>query len=116
MERIITKIAADFKRDAEVFLSEGRRDIRAAEEFFVPRIGEMVTELLTAIYEEADRELLEDRAGRRQAGLVVERRGQPRTILSQLGTITYKRAYYQRRDGTYCYPVDEIAGRKPMSG
>ena len=110
MERIITKIAADFKRDAEEFLAKGRRDIRAAEEFFVPRIGEMVTELLSAVYEEADRELLEDRAGRRQAGLVVERRGEPRTILSQLGSITYKRAYYQRQDGTYSHPVDEIAG------
>lgn len=110
MERIITKIAAEFKRNAEEFLSGGLKDIRAAEEFFVPRIGEMVTELLTALYEEADQELLEDRAGRRQAGLAVERRGEPRTVLSQLGSITYKRAYYQRRDGTYCHPVDEIAG------
>ena len=110
MERIITKIAADFKRDAEEFLSESRKDIRSAEEFFVPRIGKMATELLAALYEAADQELLEDRVGRRQEGLVVERRGEPRTILSQLGTITYKRAYYQRRDGTYCHPVDEIAG------
>ena len=94
MERIITKIAADFKRDAEEFLAKGRRDIRAAEEFFVPRIGEMVTELLSAVYEEADRELLENRAGRRQAGLVVERRGEPRTILSQLGSITYHQLQY----------------------
>ena len=36
VERIITKIAADFKRDAEEFLSESRKDIRSAEEFFVP--------------------------------------------------------------------------------
>ena len=110
MERIITKIAADFKRDAEEFLSGGIKNIRAAEEFFVPRIGKMATELLAALYEAADEELLEDRVGRRQEGLVVERRGEPRTILSQLGTITYKRSYYQRRDGTYCHPVDEIAG------
>ena len=41
MERIITKIAADFKRDAEGFLAGGLKDIRAAEEFFVPRIGKM---------------------------------------------------------------------------
>ena len=110
MEKIITKIASDFKRDAEEFLAGGIKDIRAAEEFFVPRIGKMVTELLTALYETADQALLEDRAGRREAGLVVERCGEPRTILSQLGTITYKRAYYQRRDGTYCHPMDEIAG------
>ena len=56
MERIITKIAADFKRDAEEFLSESRKDIRSAEEFFVPRIGKMATELLTAVYEAADQE------------------------------------------------------------
>ena len=65
MKRIITKLAADCKRDAEGFLAGGRRDIRAAEEFFVPRIGEMDTELMTALYEAADQELLEKRAGRR---------------------------------------------------
>ena len=54
MERIITKIAADFKRDAEEFLSKSRKDIRSAEEFFVPRIGKMATELLAALYEAAD--------------------------------------------------------------
>ena len=70
MKRIITKLAADCKRDAEGFLAGGRRDIRAAEEFFVPRIGEMDTELMTALYEAADQELLEKRAGRRQAGKV----------------------------------------------
>ena len=113
MERIITKIAADFKRDAEEFLAGGLKDIRAAEEFFVPRIGKMATELLAALYEAEDQELLEGRAGRRGAGLVVERRGEPRTVLSQLGTITYKRAYYQRRDGSHCHPVDEVAGVEP---
>ena len=110
MEAIIDKIVAKFKREAREFFERDRKDIEAAEAFFVPRLSEMVSELLSGLYEEADEALLADRAGRRQSGLVVERRGDQRRVLTLLGEVGYKRTYYQRRDGTYCYPIDELAG------
>ena len=110
MEAIIDKIVAKFKREAREFFERERKDIKAAEAYFVPRLGEMVTELLSGLYEEADEALLADRAGRRQSGLRVERRGDRRRVLTLMGEIGYRRTYYQRRDGTYCYPIDELAG------
>ena len=110
MEAIIDKIVAKFKREAKEFLGKDRKDIEAAEEFFVPRLSEMVTELMSGLYEEADEALLADRAGRRESGLTVERRGDRRRVLTLLGEVGYKRTYYQMRDGTYCYPIDELAG------
>ena len=69
MEAIIDKIVAKFKREAREFFEGDRKDIEAAEAFFVPRLSAMVTELLSGLYEEADEALLADRAGRRQSGL-----------------------------------------------
>ena len=110
MEEIINKIAERFKRDAEEFMRGGRKDIKAAEEFFLPRLSQMCTELLAGLYEEADAALAADRAGRKRAGLVVERRGDRRQILTRLGEVHFRRTYFQKRDGTYCYPIDEEAG------
>ena len=110
MEAIIDKIVAKFKREAREFFEGDRKDIKAAEAFFVPRLSEMVTELLSGLYEEADEALLADRAGRRQSGLAVERRGDQRRVLTLMGEVGYRRTYYQSRDGTYCYPIDELAG------
>ena len=110
VEGIINKIVERFKRDAEEFLRGSRKDIAAAEEFFLPRLSQMCTELLAGLYEEADAALAADREGRKRAGLVVERRGDGRQVLTRLGEVRFRRTYYQRRDRTYCYPIDEQAG------
>ena len=110
MKAMRDKIMAKFKGEIENFFSQPEASIEQAEEYFVPRISQVVTELLSAYYEQVDAALLEDRAGRREAGLVVERKGDPRQVLTRLGSVTYHRTYYQRKDGSYCHPVDEIAG------
>ena len=51
---------------------------------------------------------MEDKTGRRQEGLVVERRNDSRTLITRFGEVTYNRTYYAKKDGTFCYPVDEI--------
>ena len=110
VEEIINKIAERFKRDAEEFLRGSRKDIAAAEEFFLPRLSQMCAELLSGLYEEADTVLAADREGRKRSGLVVERRGDGRQVLTRLGEVRFRRTYFQKRDGTYCYPIDEQAG------
>ena len=69
-----------------------------------------MTGLLSAYYEKLDREILEDKAGRRKERLSVERRGDERTILTTLGEVTYRRTYYRTKEKEYCYPVDALAG------
>ena len=68
MKAMIDKIMAKFKGEIENFFSQPEASIEQAEEYFVPRISQVVTELLSAYYEQVDAALLEDRAGRREAG------------------------------------------------
>ena len=110
VQTMIEKITEKFKWEIEKFFSESGTSIEQAEEYFVPRVSQVVTELMSAYYEQVDMAILEDRAGRKEAGLVVERKGDPRQVLTRLGNLKYHRTYYQKKDGGYCHPVDEIAG------
>ena len=110
MQTIIEKILEKFKGEIEEFFTQDGTSIEQAEEYFVPRVSQVVAELISAYYEQIDHALLEDRQGRREAGLLVERKGDARKVLTRLGNVTYRRTYYQKKDGTYCHPVDEIAG------
>ncbi len=78
MKIIITKICAKLKRDCLAFSNGERKDIAAAEAFFFASYMEAAQEFLSAFYEEEDRNLLEDKAGRKAAGpFAVARRAAP---------------------------------------
>lgn len=48
---------------------------------------------------------------RKQSGLIVQRRGDPRTVSTCIGEITFERTYYKRKDSNeYCYVVDYLIG------
>ena len=83
-----------------------------AETYFTQRISETVRGLLRACYEQKDAELLADKTGRKEAGLVLERRGDARQVVTQLGVVSYHRTYYACREGGYCYPIDNVVGLK----
>lgn len=81
--------------------------IERAKVFFVPRVSQVVTEMLAACCESADEALLSEKAGRKEAGLAAERRNAPRQIFTRMGMAEYRRACYKQR---CCYPVDALAG------
>lgn len=110
METIITEIVGKLKREIEEFSKEKGHSIDEAERYFVPRIKEAVTAFLSSYYEEMDRELREDKAGRKAEGLRVVRCQDQREVLTQLGTVRYRRTYYRKASGDYEYPVDKVAG------
>ena len=68
VQTIIDKVVENFKREIEKFFSQSETSIEQAEEYFVPRVSQVVTDLLSAYYEQIDTALLEDRAGRRWGG------------------------------------------------
>ena len=110
MERIINEVTKKLKREFCEFFAGKETDVRAAEAYFSSRIAEATLELLRCYYEKLDCELREDKAGRKQAGITVERRGEKREILLLLGPLEYRRTYYKKASGGYEYPVDRIAG------
>lgn len=110
MKDIITREIAKLKSEIEKFFEKEEVSLDVAEVYFTQRIGETVRGLLTACYEQKDAELLADKAGRKKAGLVVERRGDVRQVVTQLGVVSYHRTYYASHSGGYCYPIDRVVG------
>ena len=107
---IIAREMAKLKSEIEEFFEEDEVGLDAAEVYFTQRIGETVRGLLTACYEQKDAELVADKVGRKEAGLVVERRGDVRQVVTQLGVVSYHRTYYACREGGYSYPIDNVVG------
>ena len=110
VEIIINEVTEKLKSEFNNFFSGKQTDIEAAESFFGSRIAEAVLQLLQAYYEQQDQQLLEDKAGRKQAGLRVERHGDKREVLTLFGQLGYHRTYYKKASGGYEYPIDELVG------
>ena len=99
MKEMIAEVVEKLKRNLENFFAEPGRGLDEAEQYLGEEISQTVCELLGAYYEKLDAQLREDKAGRREAGLVVERRGEKREVISLIGTVRYERTYYRRRAG-----------------
>ena len=110
MKEIIAAEIEKLKSEIEKFFENEKVSLDSAEVYFTQRIGETVRGLLTACYEQKDAELLADKAARKKAGLVVERRGDVRQVVTQLGVVSYHRTYYVSHSGGYCYPIDQVVG------
>ena len=110
VEEIITQETEKLKKEITRFFEGEDQSVDAAEAMLKEAVENYICGLMTLFYEKLDDALLEDKAGRKAAGLVIERRKDRRQILSQLGTITFHRSYFAKKDGGYCYPVDAVAG------
>lgn len=109
MRSIIDITVENLKQDLMNFFSRSPR-IEEVEEFSWSRLKQVAVKLTEAYAEEIDIALYEDKAGRKAAGLAVERKGNKRTLLTDIGEISYKRTYYAQRDGTFDFPVDQVLG------
>lgn len=110
MNRIINEVAEKLKREFSTFFSGDQTGIDAAESYFSGRLAEATLELLQAYYEQEDERLREDKVGRKQAGLSIERLGDKREILTRFGQLEYHRTYYRKASGDYIYPIDGVVG------
>ena len=110
MKRIIEDIIGKLKIEIEEFVEGSNYSIDEAERYFMPRIKETVLALMAGLYEERDNEMRADKAGRKAAGLSIERIGDERSVLTRMGELRFRRTYYKKASGGYEYPVDEEAG------
>ena len=109
---IIQQIAV--KAVEEIFESvkaSGLNDIGKTIKALTPVVSRTVLKLLTAFLEDMDRSLVTGaKALRREDGITVKERDVPRTWLTELGELTYKRTYFRLRDGSFVYLLDHIIG------
>lgn len=84
----------------------------------IPKVQKVVQNGATKIVEQliagTDEIIYCDKAQRRKEGWVVERRGEPRTIMTQIGPLSYHRTYYHNsKTDQYAYLIDPIVGVMP---
>ncbi len=109
MIQIIEKYVEEFKGILSDFGEGEDLSLERAETVLTKQIYGLVTKYLGTLYEQKDEEIRQNKVQRKADGLVVERRGDSRQILTTFGTVTYARTYYRVANG-YDYPVDRIVG------
>ena len=112
MKNSIAEIVEKFQSQIEEIVASGERiSISEAEERFRKPMQEFLRKIMQAYYEEIDEALRLDKAGRKVAGLIVERRDDKRSVLTDFGELEFSRTYYiNEQEQRYEYPVDQVAG------
>ena len=107
MEKIINEITEELKRELiELFCDNP--SLGQVEEYVFTKMKAKAVLLTEAYAFELNTAIHSDKAGRKKAGMVIERCRDKRTVLSTIGEIHYERDYYHLKNGTYSYPVDQI--------
>lgn len=109
MKKIITEIAENFIKNICKKLSEGKT-FSQIEPGMLKEAKECAVKLTEAYITHIDAQILEDKSGRRDAGYSVERRDDKRQLQTQLGEVSYNRAYYKKAAGGYEYLADTFMG------
>lgn len=98
------------KEEIYAFIEGDNISIDNAERTITPLIMETVERIICKMFEEKDKEIVENKKERKANGYIIWKKNIPRTVLTTLGTITYKRTAFKMASGDYFYPVDEYAG------
>lgn len=104
----VKKVVGQFEAEMMEWAEKGDYSLTNAEKLFPCALNRVAINLLNAVYEALDADLLSAKANRRKEGLSVQRRYDRRRILTRFGELEFQRTYYKGRDGSYCYPVDNV--------
>ncbi len=89
----------------------GLSDIERTIKTLQPIVSRTVLDIVGACVAEMDSALVAGaKALRRKDRITVKERNVPRTILTELGELTYKRTYFQQQDGRFVYLLDHMIG------
>jgi len=109
VERIIAEIAYSFIKNISEIIAMGGMFARI-EQDALREAKDCAARLMEAYAEQVDAQILADKTGRREAGYVVERRGDERRVQTLLGEVTYGRTYFKKASGGYEYLTDRVLG------
>lgn len=114
MESIVYQTVREMEEEIIETAMQCKLDLASAAPKILELLKRRAAEIMRWLIELTDKALLEDKAGRRREGWVVERRADKRCVMTQIGEVRYERAYYLNRGtGTYGYPIDQITGVMP---
>ena len=115
METIIAQITKNVvEKILKNIEKNGICEICQTAESFLSILKEGALELLSAAVEKVDSALLQAKKERSVDRMTVKQRNVPRTVITSLGELTYKRTYYKVDKGTMIYLTDHIIGIEPF--
>jgi hypothetical protein len=109
VETIIAGIAEKFIKNVVKTLAAGE-NFSEIEQNVGLEVAKCAAEVTCAYMEHLDEAILSDKAGRREAGYTVQRRGDERELLTLFGEVKYSRTYYKKAVGGYEYLADRAMG------
>lgn len=115
MNKIILQICHKFITEVMDYFSEGKSlSLAGMEKDLKESSDRFLRDVIKTYLEETDRQIAEDKVGRRKKGVVVERRNEKRSIYTSFGTLTYARSYFfDKQKKAYMHPVDMVVGLEP---
>ena len=115
MKTIITQITANVVEDILKNIYEnGISDIGKTAESLMTVLKEGALEILSAAVTETDKAVLAAKKERKIDGITVKQRNVPRTVVTSLGNLTFRRTYFTLPDGTMAYLTDQLIGIEPF--
>ena len=95
----------------ETIQGTGLNNIGKAIKALAQVVSRTVLNVITAHLEEMDETLVTGaKALRKEDKITVKERAVPRTWLTELGELTYRRTYFKLPDGSYAYLLDHVIG------
>ena len=112
MNNILLQISKKFI--GEVLGVFGLGQIKTIEEMEVrlkQKTDSFILEMMKVYLETLDQAIVEDKANRRNKGIVIERKSDKREMYTQFGSLKFERTYfYDKRNQEYAYLVDQAVG------
>lgn len=111
MNQIILQIARKMVAQIEEKIIEKELNIEGSIPELVKITQGAALEMYHELIEQADAAIKAAKRERKQEGLVVERKKDPRTVITSIGDLTFGRTYYWNSvKRCYEYPVDRLLG------
>lgn len=110
MKTIVTEIAENFINRIVSLMTEGEKSFAEIEETAFQEAKSCAAKLMGTYAESVDAEIAADKAGRREMGCSVQRKGDERRLQTLVGEVSYRRTYYKKAAGGYEYLTDTVLG------
>jgi hypothetical protein len=113
LDTILLQICEKFMGEVAEFFTEGKgpKTLEEMEVNLKEKSDNFLVEMIKAYLEELDKTIVEDKAGRKKEGIVVERRNDKREQYLQFGQLVFNRTYfYDKRNNEYTYLLDKAVG------
>jgi hypothetical protein len=93
------------------FAADEIRVIEEMETTLKEYTDSFILEMMSTYLENLDKAIEADKSGRRQKGIVIERKNDKREIFTVFGTMQFSRTYYyDKRQQEYTYLLDRVVG------